>query len=93
MTSIPRTWIPCERTQCQDSNNRKTTTHAITLSDHEGVKVYDGACNNTSLAQMSAEDCKLVNIKVLPNSVTEEEQEICFGMVSLRMQIIIVKVP
>ena len=93
MTGIPRNWIPCERTQYEDLNNHIPTAHAITLSDQESVKVYDGACSNASLAQMPAEEWKLVNIKVLPNSVTEEEQEICFGMVlSLRMQMIVVKV-
>ena len=81
MTSTPRTWVSCERTQYQDSNNYTTTPHAITFSDHEDVKVYDGTCNNTCLTQTSAEEWKLANKNVLANSVPEEEEEICFGMV------------
>lgn len=93
MTSTPRTWVSCERTQYQDSNNYTTTPHAITLSDHEDVKVYDGACNNTYLTQTSAEEWKLANKNLPANSVPEEEEEICFGMVSLRMQMMTVKAP
>ena len=91
MTSTPRTWVPCERTQYQDSDNHTTTPHAIALSDHEDVNVRDGACNNTSLTQTSVEEWKLANKNLLPNSVPEEEEEICFGMVSLRMQMMIVR--
>jgi hypothetical protein len=93
MTRTSRTKDPCERTQYQDSNNHKTVPHAIALSDHENVKVGDGACNNTSLTQTSTEESKLANKKLLPNSVFEEEEEICFGMVSLRMQMMTVKAP
>ena len=93
MTGIPRTWVPCERTQYQDSDNHTTTPYAITISDYEDVKVYDGTCNNTSLTQTSAEEWKLANKDVLPNSGSVEEEEICFGMVSLRMQMMTVKAP
>jgi hypothetical protein len=93
MTSTSRTWVSYERTQYQDSNNHKITPHAIALSDHEDVDVCGGACNNTSLTQTSAEEWKLANKKLLANSVPEEEEEICFGMVSLRMQMMIVRAP
>jgi hypothetical protein len=93
MTSTSRTRVPCECTQYQDSNNHKTTPHAIALSVDEDVKVYDSACNNTSLTQTSTEERKLANEKPLPNSVPEEEEEICFGMVLLRMRMMIVKTP
>jgi hypothetical protein len=93
MTSKSRTWVSCERTQCQDSHNHKTTPHAIALSDHEDAKVCDGACNNASLTQTSTDEWKLANQKLLPSSVPEGEGEICFGMVSLRMQMMTVKAP
>jgi hypothetical protein len=93
MISTPRTWVPCERTQHQDPNNHTTTPHAITLSDHEDAKAYDGACNNVYLTQTSAEEWKLAGENVLANSVPEEEEEICFGMVSLRMQMMTAKAP
>lgn len=91
MTSTPRTWVSCERTQYQDSNNYTTTPHPITLSNHEDMTLYDGACNNTYLTQISAEEWELANKNLPANSVPEEEEEICFGMVSLRMQMITVK--
>jgi hypothetical protein len=47
------------------------------------VKVYDGACDNTLLIQTPAEEWKLANQNVLPHSVPEEKEEICYGMVSL----------
>jgi hypothetical protein len=91
MTSTPRTWVPCERTQYQGSNNHTTTPYAIALSDHEDVEVCSGACNNASLTQTSTEEWKLASKNVLPNSVPEGEEEICYGMVSLRMQMMTAK--
>jgi hypothetical protein len=90
MTSTPRTWVPCERTQYQGLNNHTTTPYAIALSDHEDVEVCGGGCNNASLTRTSAEEWKLANKDVLPNSVPVGE-EICFGMVLLRMQMMTVK--
>ena len=93
MTSTPRTWVPCECTQCQDSNNHTTTPYALTISDYEDVKVYDGTCNNTFFTQISTEEQNLVDKDVLPTGVLVAEEEICFGMVSLRMQMMTVKAP
>ena len=82
MTSTPRY-----------SNSYTIAPHAITLSDHEDVKVYDGACNNTLFTQKSAEERKSADKDVLPNNVPVVEEEICFGMVLPRMQMMTVKAP
>jgi hypothetical protein len=66
MTSTPRTLVPCERTQYQDTNNHNTTPHTITLSDREDVEVYDSACDNASLTQTSAEEEEICFGMVLP---------------------------
>jgi hypothetical protein len=91
-TSTPRTRLPCERTQYQDDlNDHNITPHANTLWGHEDVEVHEVACDNTSLNQTSAEDWNLADKKALSNSVPEEEEEICFGMVPPRMQMTTIK--
>jgi hypothetical protein len=85
MTSSAGTSVPCEPIQYRDSTNRNTTSQADIICDQEDVEIYDRDCNNTSFTSPSVEEWELANKKVFPNSVPQEEEEICFGMVSLRI--------
>lgn len=85
MTSSAGTSVPCEPIQYQDSTNRNTTTQADIICDQEDVEIYDRDYNNTSFTNPSVEEWELANKEMLPNSAPKEEEEICFGMVSLRI--------
>jgi hypothetical protein len=85
MTSSAGTSVPCEPIQYQDSTNRNTTTQADIICDQEDVEIYDRDYNNTSLTNPSVEEWELANKEMPPNSAPKEEEEICFGMVSLRI--------
>jgi hypothetical protein len=85
MTSSAGTSVPCEPIQYQDSTNRNTTTQADIICDQEDVEIYDRDYNNTSFTNPSVEEWELANKEMPPNSAPKEEEEICFGMVSLRI--------
>jgi hypothetical protein len=85
MTSSAGTSVPCEPIQYQDSTNRNTTTQADIICDQEDVEIYDRDYNNTSFTNPSVEEWELANKEMPPNSTPKEEEEICFGMVSLRI--------
>jgi hypothetical protein len=85
MTSSAGTSVSCEPIQHQDSTDRNTTTQADIICDQEDVEMYDRDFNNTSFTQPSVEEWELANKEMPPNSAPKEEEEICFGMVSLRI--------
>jgi hypothetical protein len=84
MTSSAGTSVSCEPIQYQDSTDRNTTTQADIICDQEDVEMYDRDYNNTSFTNPSVE-WEIANKKMPPNSAPKEEEEICFGMVSLRI--------